>query len=101
MKTIRKRIFISVILGLVGAAVTLAVKSTSLPFSDYLYHSPILTALFTFLNFPAFMVSVVLGVRSMAFTVAVVFVQWFGIGMFFCWLIDKIHGSRSIDRYNS
>jgi hypothetical protein len=95
----RKRTLISIILGFVSAAVTLAVKSPSLPFNDYLYHSPILTALFTFLNFPAFMVAVVLGVRSMAFTVSVVFVQWFVIGMFFSWLIDKIHDRRSIDPY--
>jgi len=45
------------------------------------------------------MVAVVLGVRSMAFTVSVVFVQWFVIGMFFSWLIDKIHDRRSIDPY--
>ena len=95
----KRRIYISVGLGLVAVVTTLAVKSPSLPFSDYLYHSPILTALFTFLNFPAFMGAVVLGVRSTSFMVAVVFVQWFAIGLFFSWLIDRIHNSRSVDSY--
>lgn len=85
----KKRILVSLMLGMVAALFTVTLKSESLPFNDYLYESPVLTAIFGILNLPVFVVLLLTQIDYPPFALLLIFIQWFLVGIFIHWIFTR------------
>lgn len=91
----KKRIITGVVLGTVAACSTLVIKSESLPFNDYLYESPTLTAIFGVLNLPVLLVLMATQIDYRPFALLLIFIQWFLIGVFIAWIFGRFRRDSS------
>jgi hypothetical protein len=88
----KKPIISGFVLGTVAVCSVLVIKSESLPFNDYLYESPTLTALFGILNLPVLLVLMATQIDYRPFALSLIFIQWFLIGAFVSWIFVRFRG---------
>ena len=78
------------IFGCLAILISWLLRAESSPFYEFFLHNVSLPNLWGILNFPAFMVLILVGGRSFAAGLIVVFTQWFVIGIVGSLVIQKL-----------